>query len=355
MAKKKSSELVAVKNDLVHRSARFTPLMSRCYVKVLWEFSKRYEEWEAYNPQTLFGDPDYSMMMIYQIPQSELDEDHLKDVKKALIKLSQEGMKVGDIDANDKDSGYKPFLSGYEYSAKNKTFTVYLSPIMVPYLIEQKKNFTQFNAIVAMQFSGKYTERFYELCNQYRRRKEKTFFLEVDEIKRMFRLENGYSRFNDFCKRVIDPAKEEMKSAFDNGSCDLWFDYYTKEDEKTASGASGRGRKANSRIWFTIAEKKPQSEKNRHVNNENLGTTQEKTTIILSSLGSIFGRTSPYYRCLCPLVTKAIIADVKVADKLIETLKRIREGEGNGDVNDAAAYTRSVLEREYGMVVPRLK
>lgn len=359
MAKKKSSEMVAFKNSLVHRSARFTPLMTRCYVKVLWEFSKRYEVWEDLQPKNLFGDPDYSILNHYLIPLSEFDDregeggGHLKEVKTALTKLAKEGITIGDMNDEDEnnDYAYFPFISGLEYKSSIKSFNINISSLMLPLLIEQKKEFTQFNAIIAMQFSGKYTERFYELCNQYRRRKEKTFFLEVDEIKRMFRLEDKYPRFNQFLERVIDPAKDEMKAAYEGGSCDLCFDYFTKDDEKAASGASGRGRKAITRIWFTITEKTPQNAKIKPVSEENLLDTQSKVGLILSVLGSVFGISNPYYRKIGAHVTAAIMKDVKVADRLIGTLKRIRKDEADGKVNDVAAYTRTVLSKEFGMTV----
>ena len=45
------------------------------------------------------------------------------------------------------------------------------------------------------------------------------------EFRKMLRLEKNYKKFPDFCRRVLDPAREELRKLADDGFCDCWFDY----------------------------------------------------------------------------------------------------------------------------------
>ena len=44
------------------------------------------------------------------------------------------------------------------------------------------------------------------------------------EFRKMLRLENNYKKFSDFCRRVLEPAKQELKELADKGFCDCYFD-----------------------------------------------------------------------------------------------------------------------------------
>ena len=48
------------------------------------------------------------------------------------------------------------------------------------------------------------------------------------EFRKMLRLENNYKKFSDFCRRVLEPAKQELKELADKGFCDCYFDYKKK-------------------------------------------------------------------------------------------------------------------------------
>ena len=56
------------------------------------------------------------------------------------------------------------------------------------------------------------------------------------EFRKMLRLENNYKKFSDFCRRVLDPAKQELKELADKGFCDCYFDYEKKYDHGQRGG-----------------------------------------------------------------------------------------------------------------------
>ena len=56
------------------------------------------------------------------------------------------------------------------------------------------------------------------------------------EFRKMLRLENNYKKFSDFCRRVLEPAKQELKELADKGFCDCYFDYEKKYDHGHRGG-----------------------------------------------------------------------------------------------------------------------
>ena len=56
------------------------------------------------------------------------------------------------------------------------------------------------------------------------------------EFRKMLRLENNYKKFSDFCRRVLEPAKQELKELADKGFCDCYFDYEKKYDHGQRRG-----------------------------------------------------------------------------------------------------------------------
>ena len=56
------------------------------------------------------------------------------------------------------------------------------------------------------------------------------------EFRKMLRLENNYKKFSDFCRRVLEPAKQELKELADKGFCYCYFDYEKKYDHGQRGG-----------------------------------------------------------------------------------------------------------------------
>ena len=56
------------------------------------------------------------------------------------------------------------------------------------------------------------------------------------EFRKMLRLENNYKKFSDFCRRVLEPAKQELKELADKEFCDCYFDYEKKYDHGQRGG-----------------------------------------------------------------------------------------------------------------------
>lgn len=87
---------------------------------------------------------------------------------------------------------------------------------MKPYLLQLKENFTKYELIWTLNFKSKYSIRLYELVKSYHYQELERFEKEIDlkELQRALDAEN-YKVFQDFKKRVLAPAIEEINTTSD--------------------------------------------------------------------------------------------------------------------------------------------
>lgn len=129
------------------------------------------------------------------------------------------------------------WLSSSEYF-KNGIIELEFSPKLKPYLLQLKERFTKLLLSQMMCFDSQYSCRIYELLKQYENVGERT--LSINLLRDMFLIQpTQYRRYNDFKRKVILKAHEEI-----NQKSDIWFDF---EEIKT-------GRKVTS-IKFIIHSK----------------------------------------------------------------------------------------------------
>ena len=153
------------------------------------------------------------------------DDTHRRDAKAALINLRHRDITIEDEEGNWLNTG---FITMAKYEAKKKQFTVEVSSEIMPYLVDLARKYTVYSLTVAISLKSKWAQRFYELCCQYRNHLENgipTFHKSIEQLRKMFMLEDKYPKLPDFKSRVIDKAQKEIKESYDNGGCDLWFEY----------------------------------------------------------------------------------------------------------------------------------
>lgn len=73
-------------------------------------------------------------------------------------------------------------------------------------ILDYRRGFRRFDANLAMTFKSVYTIRFFEIISG----KTEPITYTIDELKNMFQVTKKYKQVNDFVKRVIVPAKEEL-------------------------------------------------------------------------------------------------------------------------------------------------
>jgi len=171
------------------------------------------------------------------------DQDHTSKAKEALRNLRRKEIDITDADGHWLNVGLVNYV---EYKPKFKTFEVEVSKKIIPYFVELSKNFTTLNIVVALSLKSKYTQRFYELGCQYINQ-VKPFFIDIEDLRKMFRLGKGYKLKSDIQKRVIDVAITELKKAYQENICDFYLECW---DE-------GKGDKT--RFFFKIHTRQQQT------------------------------------------------------------------------------------------------
>jgi hypothetical protein len=141
----------------------------------------------------------------------------------------------------------------------------------------------------------------------------------------MFVLENKYPKLPDFKNRVIDKACKDLKEAYDNDQCDLWFEY----------GQIGKGDKADFKFIIHTREQTQAQE-------QDLKEKQDRSLYIYKFLLSIFKRDSKFcekcYRHLCMNPDKVN----PLFDKIVRCQKKYKEA-------DLAKIVRFILDEDFQM------
>ena len=149
-------------------------------------------------------------------------KEHLKNIFKELM---TKVIEIKDID-NDKHWTLLQLLQKTEY--KNGYFRTSIYPELLPYFEEaQKKLFTKFNIQNIKPLTSIYAIRIYELCKRFFANSS-TQEIEIEELKKILRIESKYRQISDFKKRVLETAKKQI-----NKNTDINIDYeLIKEGKK---------------------------------------------------------------------------------------------------------------------------
>lgn len=105
----------------------------------------------------------------------------------------------------------KPYIN-----KRSGTIKIRLDKDMKPFLLQMKKNFTQYELVYTLNFKSKYTIRLYELLKS-------VHFHELDVYERAYSLAEikkrmgaeRYSTYKDFRVRALDPAVKEINQFSD--------------------------------------------------------------------------------------------------------------------------------------------
>ena len=251
---------------------------------------------------------------------------HKEDAKEALINLRHRDITIEKEDGSWFNCG---FINWAQYLSGSKSYEVEVSSIIMPYLVDLASRYTVYSLTVAISLKSKWAQRFYELCCQYRNHLENgvpSFHKNINQLRWMFMLENKYRLLADFKRNVIDKAYKELKEAYDNGQCDLWFEY----------NQSGRGDNAD----FTfIIHTKDQTQAQQKEFKE----LREMSYHIYMTLLSIFPKDTKF----CEKCWKHLDFYPDRIEPLYGKLERIVKNYPKG--KDRAKVTRYMLNEDFQM------
>lgn len=105
------------------------------------------------------------------------------------------------------------WFSSIEYDEGEVIFQI--SDKLLPYLVQFKGNFTQYEISQALNFKGKYTIRFYEWLRQIKNQEYKKRVFGLEEIYELLELPTTLKVFKDFRIKVLEPSIKEINEKSD--------------------------------------------------------------------------------------------------------------------------------------------
>lgn len=312
-------------NDVTQAISNLTPVERNCWLQVIRGIQK--------NKDLPDGHPNKYQLTLTRTQLLECVSGHSSNLDYAFnaLKNITDSKKV--FHSKDGHRIYAGLLSYVDEHPDQETYTVGITPVLLPYFTNLSSGFTVFDMYIEMGFKSVYSQRFYEFCCQYRNKEDKVFFMTVQDIKKMFNLleirdEKGnviqkeqYKNGSDFKKRVLDKAKNDIRKVYEAGMCDVCFDYKVK---------SKNSRGAVTAYYFIIETNgntarlgvtKPITPSDIKIASENYGA---KMTHILTAINAFLRRhfrveQSNYY---ITAISKAV-ATVDSQNERVEILEKI--------------------------------
>ena len=218
------SVMLAQDNALTQARYDFSVIEKRCLYQIIKQVRNQFIDKDT-------GQRDLFDNMIVKLTSDMLAEcnnaDNIARVYQSLKKLNDRKIEV---DNND-EWFVTQYINYAKHNKKTNLYEVEVSRLIMPYLVQLAGSFTSYDLTVGLSLQSQYSQRFYELCCQYKNRPNKTFFLSVEKLREMLMLENKYPNIAHLRQNVLDVAQKELKEAFDKGASDLWFDYRVKDTQ----------------------------------------------------------------------------------------------------------------------------
>lgn len=301
-------------NAITQARYSYTVIEKRCIYLVLKEINTRIES----NSQ-LF-EHGYTEQKITLKSSDLVKAADRKDAYAALRSLRKKDIEI-ETDGYWINCG---FISSAKHNKGEDSYEVTICSEVLPFILELSKCYTEYNLTIAISLKSIYSQRFYELCNQYKNMKSRSFFLTVDRLREILCLGNKYPMVADFKKKVLDVAQKELKSLYEKGHADLCFKYSVHQKE---------GKKIKSFKFDIIM-----------VDQEETRITDIDQAVkkISSILNAFFKRDKKY-------IKRAIQSIQFNPDKAIEIAEKLNNKVLDYDKDSIPPIIRYVLKADYGI------
>lgn len=173
--------------------------------------------------KTLFNDMVIKTTSKYLL--KDLRETNTKKVKEALKSLRQRSFEWQNEYPEDHElhEWFEVGFINYGQWERGGNIEFQVSKKILPFFVELTERFTEYSLVVAISLKSKWSQRFYEICCQWRNAGGRT--ISVAEIRNIFHLNDKYSRYASLKNKVIDVAHSELKELYMQGQSDVYFEY----------------------------------------------------------------------------------------------------------------------------------
>ena len=270
----KEKEIISQANEITNSMSPLDLVQKRCFYLIVQQVRKKYIETDQPTKK-------YENMIINMTSDTlakARDEKHVTQAFESLAKLRDQYFKIV-----TKDFKLVVGIINYaKYIEETKMYEIEVSKEILPYLVDlSRRYFTSYNLTVAISLRHVSTQRFYELCNQYKHKAGMKFFIDADQLRNMLMLDGKYKKDSQMREKVFDVAQKELKELYDKGQSDLCFDY--KPDEATKVG------KKYTRYWIYIHTKETDQ-----YQEQTFKQTQQQALYIYKVCLSVFKRDKKY-------------------------------------------------------------
>jgi plasmid replication initiation protein len=153
---------------------------------------------------------------------------HHREVLDAIENMAKQVVKFEyTTDGKDRHLLGTPLIHWFHHKYGTSTVELWVPYNALKFMLNTASGFTLYNHYIALGLKSKYAKRLYDLCCEYK--DTGGFAMSVAKFRAMFMLEKQYSDITALRQRVLDPAREELRS-----DADVWFDYsITKKDSRS--------------------------------------------------------------------------------------------------------------------------
>ena len=307
---------LAQANVLTQARYDYTKVEKRAIYFIIQEVRKQFVE-------TKGGQKDLFSDLIVRIKTEHLQNSDtaLREVYTSLKSLRRKSIWIEDED-KVLEVGY---INYFEHTKRDAHVEVQVSHKILPYLVELAEQFTTYSLTVAIALKTKYSQRFYEYCSQFKN--NKYFYISIDELRTKFMIEDSYPRYSLLKERVIEPAYKELKELYDDGQCDLYFNYSEDRYGRTVKG-----------LKLVVVTREEEAKKDLLKVDDHIYFLR----IWLSSWMSTTKR--PKNKAWVEEVIHKMILNPDNAKKLYKRLERMQKTEPE---TNYAAYARHIIEEDF--------
>ena len=318
----KEKEIISQANEITNSMSPLDLVQKRCFYLIVQQVRKKYIETDQPTKK-------YENMIINMTSDTlakARDEKHVTQAFESLAKLRDQYFKIV-----TKDFKLVVGIINYaKYIEETKMYEVEVSKEILPYLVDlSRRYFTSYNLTVAITLRHVSTQRFYELCNQYKHKAGMKFFIDADQLRNMLMLDGKYKKDSQMREKVFDVAQKELKELYDKGQSDLCFDY--KPDEATKVG------KKYTRYWIYIHTKETDQ-----YQEQTFKQTQQQALYIYKVCLSVFKRDKKY----CQRVYQWLELH---PDKTQEMFDKVTRWQKDYKGADLAKIIRFALKEDFGI------
>lgn len=212
--KKESKKVLVIQsNALTEGRQDYNLIEKRIMYGILIKCREKFIENQNEGQKDLFGD------LIINLSVSDLlkSETNLDRLYEATIKMRAKDFKIN----NENVFLVTGFINYAKHDKGSSVIEIGVSKHIIPHVVELVSHYTAFELIVAMTLKSIYSQRFYEICNQWKNTGFAVY--SIAKLRFMFSCEEKYKSFGEFQRTILDVAQKELKANYDDGICDVYF------------------------------------------------------------------------------------------------------------------------------------